>query len=121
MAFRGQDEAPTDIQYKTLIEHCVTLCLYMKILPKNVIGHREVPGMCIILGNGSKKYKKECPGMKIDLDKMRNEISCRLQRRLWSEELYNGKIDGIFGIESINALKAFNPFNNKQINWKVNV
>lgn len=100
---------PTAEQYKSLISHLVVLCLYLKIEPNMVFGHREAPWMYKILSKGTKQYKKECPGMKIDLDKMRNAICIGLQERLYREGLYCDKIDGIFGTKSKLALKNFNP------------
>jgi hypothetical protein len=89
----------------------------MKILPKRVIGHREVPGMWLLLGNGSKKYKKTCPGMGVNMNVLRGEVTRRLQRRLAAEDLYHGRIDGDFGKLSKAALKAFKPSPDR-INWK---
>jgi N-acetyl-anhydromuramyl-L-alanine amidase AmpD len=111
MAFKGQVDiiSPTEKQYDALLKHLVVLCLYFKVLPSNVIGHREVPGMFTILGKGSVKYKKTCPGMSVNLDRLRSEVTLYLQRRLAAEDLYHGKIDGIFGPLSQKALDAFNP------------
>lgn len=110
MAFRGQDNvSPTPQQAKALEEHLTILCLYLKILPKRIRGHREVPGMVTILGNGSKKWKKTCPGLAVDLDKLRRDVTLRLQRRLSAENLYKGRIDGIFGPKSRAALRAHVP------------
>lgn len=108
LAFRGQtNQPPTPAQYEALMKQLVVLCLYFKVLPKKVIGHREVPGMFTILGNGSKKYKKSCPGLGINLSVMRHELTGRLQRRLAAEGLYQGAIDYKFGKQSKAALKAF--------------
>lgn len=110
MAFRGQDNvAPTSAQAIALEEHLTILCLYLKIYPQKIYGHREVPGMVTILGNGSKRWKKTCPGLAVDLDKLRRNVTLRLQRRLSAENLYKGKIDGIFGRKSKAALKAHVP------------
>jgi len=108
MCFRGQDYGvrPTLLQFETLRKHLVKLCLYFKILPKRIVGHREVPGMWTLLGNGSKRYKKTCPGMSVDLDELRSEIAVRMQRVLSSVGLYEGAIDGLFGRKSKKALKA---------------
>jgi N-acetyl-anhydromuramyl-L-alanine amidase AmpD len=108
MAFEGQNgDMPLPPQYEALLSHLVILCLYIGILPQNIIGHREVPGMMTILGNGSKRYRKSCPGMAIDLDLMRKQIATRLQERLKEEACYSGEIDGIFGPKSQTALKTF--------------
>jgi hypothetical protein len=109
MAYKGQTagEYASEAQRAALQEHLVRLCLYLKVLPKNVIGHREVPGMFTILGKGSVKYKKTCPGMSVDLNLVREETTLRLQRRLGSEGLYHGRIDGDFGKKSRAALAKF--------------
>lgn len=121
LAFKGQDGiSPSPQQMEALEKHLVILCLYLKVLPVNVIGHREVPGMWKILGNGSKVYKKVCPGMGVDLDQLRRNVTGRLQRRLAAEGLYYGKIDHVFGLKSKAALRAFNPLGNRlsKVNWK---
>jgi len=108
MAFRGQDgNPPPEPQYKAAMERCTQLCLWFHILPKNVKGHREAPGIVIYLGHGRKKYRKTCPGMGVDLDEVRHEITLRLQRKLSAEGLYLGKVDGIFGPKSREALSRF--------------
>lgn len=113
MAFTGQTgEAPAPLQYLALKEHLVILCLYMKILPKRVKGHRESPKAYFFDYRGFKKYKKTCPGWGVDLDELRDDVTRRLQRRLATEGLYQGNIDGDFGRKSNAALKAFNPLNN---------
>lgn len=110
MAFRGQDHGlPYPDQYDALLKHTTKLCLFLHILPERVIGHREVPGMYMILGNGSIRYKKECPGLAVNMNKVRDEITRRLQRRLASLSLYTGKIDGLFGPKSKAALLSFKP------------
>lgn len=120
MAFRGQDDIfPCEAQYTALLEHLVILCLYLKVLPERVIGHREVPSMWTWIGQGSKRYKKSCPSMAINLDKLRHEVTLRLQRRLAAEDLYHGMIDGVFGKLSRAALKAFVPIApGSNIKWK---
>lgn len=118
MAFRGQTgEAPCELQYTALKEHLVVLCLYLKILPVNVKGHREADGFWKRLGRGGIKYKKTCPGMGVDLDALRADITRRLQRRLAAEGLYRGKIDGDFGRKSRAGLDAFQPSEERRPNW----
>lgn len=123
LAFKGQTgEPPTAAQELSLKEHLVILCLYMKVLPENIKGHREGPGMLrSLLGKGPKKYKKTCPGWGINLDSLRNEVTCRLQKRLAAERLYTGKIDGAFGPKSKKALKLFDPassYKGNLVNWR---
>lgn len=115
------DKAPLNIQYNASIKYLSALCLYFKIVPSNVLGHREVPGMYTIFGNGSKRFIKECPGRFIDLDKMRCDLVGRIQCRLKLEGLYQGRLDYIFGPKTYNALMEFNPLQNKYIKGKKNV
>jgi N-acetyl-anhydromuramyl-L-alanine amidase AmpD len=108
MAFRGQDgHAPEAAQLKAAEEHITTLCLYLHVSPKRVIGHRECSGMFTILGNGSKRYRKTCPGMGVNLDMFRSTVASRMQRILTEKGLYDGLIDGIFGPKSTAALKMY--------------
>lgn len=110
LAFKGQNGgAPDGKQLIALEEHLTVLCLYLKISPNYIIGHREVPGMFTILGKGSRKYKKSCPGWGIDLDILRTTVSFRLQKRLVTEGLYRSRIDGLFGPKSMAALLAYKP------------
>jgi N-acetyl-anhydromuramyl-L-alanine amidase AmpD len=123
LAFKGQSgKPPVAEQMKALEEHLTTLCLYLKILPRMIKGHREGPGMLLqSLGRGSKRYKKTCPGMGIDLSALRDRVTRRLQRRLASEGLYRGKIDGAFGPKSKAALRQFKPLDRKKlhlVNWR---
>jgi N-acetyl-anhydromuramyl-L-alanine amidase AmpD len=121
MAFRGQDGRPPEVaQYDALKRHLVVLCLYMKILPERVFGHRECPWMSTVLGNGSVRYKKECPGMGVNLDQLRDSVTRKLQERLQEERLYTGRIDGAFGPASRKALLAFDPLRSstRLINWR---
>lgn len=108
LAYRGKKEdSPTKPQFDSLMENLAYLCLYFHIPPQEVFGHRELPWMVTILGNGSKAYKKECPGMSIDLDQLRFNLSKDLQKRLKAIGLYKDSIDGNFGPKSKEALSQF--------------
>ena len=104
MAFKGQDgEPPCNTQYLATVEQCVWLCLKFHILPKNVRGHREGPGIAI-LGKGPVRYKKTCPGMGVDLEELRDFVCRKLQEILREVGLYEGLVDGKFGRKSKKAL-----------------
>ena len=107
MAFKGQidTEKPTDKQYLSMVYQCSKLCTEFNIHPHNVIGHREVPGMYTILGNGSKKYKKSCPGMAISLPFLRKNVIITLQSQMTLNGLYTAKIDGLWGKLSAKGFK----------------
>jgi N-acetylmuramoyl-L-alanine amidase len=110
MAFEGKDKIlPPTEQMVALVNLLTTICLYTKILPERVMGHREVPGMYILTGKGSKVFRKVCPGMGIDLDKLRDLVTRELQQRLKNVNLYTGDIDGKFGPNSKAALKNYYP------------
>lgn len=70
-------------------------CLKYKIEPKRVKGHREIT------------RGKTCPGMYINLEDLRLELSKRLQTKLKEAGLYKGEIDGDFGKNSRAALVAW--------------
>lgn len=107
MAYEGEDISPPAAQYDSLVKQLVILCLYLKVIPQNIRGHRELPWMFTIIGKGSKKFKKWCPGKVVNLENLRAEITFRLQKRLAAEGLYEGAIDGVFGRKSKAALQAF--------------
>ena len=88
----------------------VLKCLTYKLNPETqIVGHRELPAYFVLLGNGSKKYRKTCPGMLVDMDEFRTRVSKGLQLFLKSFMLYEGEIDGMFGAKSIQALYALDP------------
>lgn len=111
MAYEGGSEPPPEAQILATAKHLVRLCLFLKIRPERVYGHREAPWMSTVVGRGSVRYKKACPGMQVDMAKMRDMVTRGLQKRLKDEGLYHGAIDGIFGAKSIHALADFDPRN----------
>ena len=79
----------------------------LHIDPDNIKGHRELPGTGYRIVNGVKKLRKTCPGMLVNLDKVRYIVSMAVQRVLKTQGLYQDKIDGIFGPISEKALKNY--------------
>lgn len=115
IAYKGEQEPPSEKQMKSLEEQLTRLCLFMTVSPKMIVGHREAPWVTQVLGNGSIRYKKTCPGMAIDLDRLRKQVALRLQRKLAAEMLYNHRlIDGIWGPRSQQALIDFKDTLNVQ-------
>lgn len=80
MAYRGQDSHPGDQLYSAAVSHVVRLCRYLRLTEKDVLGHRELPFMYKILGNGSKKYKKMCPGVYVDMEVFRIQVKDGLSK-----------------------------------------
>lgn len=104
--------APNDNMIKSLQCHCGDLCLDLKLSPMSVVGHRELQGTGWIPGSyGSKRLRKTCPGMKVDLDLLRKNIATYMQVQLNIKGLYTGAIDGLFLNQSRAALKRYARLN----------
>lgn len=99
---------PTVNALKALTAHCGKLCLKFGLTPDRVFGHRELKGTGWFRNKyGSKRLRKTCPGLKVDLDKVRKAVAEYMQIYLRIQGYYKGKIDGDFGKNSRKALKAF--------------
>lgn len=98
---------PSDLMLKTCYDHCADLCLYLRLTPDNIVGHRELSGTGFNIFKGSKVLRKTCPGLKVDLDLMRVEVAKRMQKKLKDKGLYQGDIDGSFGPGSKVALSKY--------------
>lgn len=78
----GDQDPPTEAQWKALVELCSDICLRHNLKARHVIGHREinrlVDGQIV-----SRRYRtsKTCPGAKIDLDELRDAVREALTRR----------------------------------------
>ena len=98
---------PTTNALKALVSHCGKLCLRFNLTPDRVLGHRELFGTGWFRNkHGSKRLRKTCPGLKINLDVLRKNIAEYMQIYLRLTGLYRGKIDGDFGHNSRKALDA---------------
>ena len=76
-------------------------------IPDSVVGHRELKGTGWVLFKGSKKLRKTCPGIHVDLDLLRTNVSKYMQIVLGINDFYHGSIDGIFGPNSNKALTLY--------------
>lgn len=108
------DNQPPDKAISRLNRHLVSICLGLKILPKDVRGHRELEdtGWRWRIGDNGMKTKsliKWCPGQFVDMDTIRWTLTRRLQKRLLREGYYTGAVDGIFGPLSTEALYNWEP------------
>jgi hypothetical protein len=106
--------------YDNALKVATYLCLKYKVQPKNLFGHRELwqTGWDWSPNHDKKVLRKICPGLTIDLDVFRYQVSRMIQEFLNSfcpetgrwEKGFDGKfvtVDGIFGPKTI---KAFNGF-----------
>lgn len=81
----GDKHAPTEAQWRSLVELCADICMRRTLKPYNVIGHRElnrlVDGQII-----SRRYRtaKTCPGAMVDLDLLRNDVAEAIASRTCS-------------------------------------
>jgi len=81
LAYRasGNTAPPPAIQVATASELFARLCATLSLSPATgVVGHRELLGTGYTIQNGMKQLRKECPGLKIDLDEFRQDVARRL-------------------------------------------
>jgi len=98
---------PTSTAIERLLDLLHKLCLAELVSPVQIFGHRELKGTGWTLQKGSKRLRKTCPGMAVDLDYIRDSVTKRVQQTLKSEGLYGGRIDGYWGKKSKKAFKVF--------------
>lgn len=105
----GKDTyAPTTYSLLALQTRCGDICLELGLTPNKVVGHRELKGTGWFWGNGSRRLRKTCPGLQVDLNLLRTNIAKYMQCKLMMAGLYMAAIDGDFGKKSRAALKGYN-------------
>jgi|SRR5882672_1044468 len=77
------------------------LCLKFKVPPSMLVGHRELPMTGFFMKQDHKVLRKICPGMAIDLDIFRFEVTKYMQEAL------NVVQDGVFGPKTLQALSSY--------------
>lgn len=92
---------------KALELRCGELCLKLGLTPFSVVGHRELKGTGWILFKGSKKLRKTCPGLHVDLNLLRINVARYMQIILGIHGLYTDAVDGMFGPKSMEALVLY--------------
>lgn len=105
MAYKasGAMEPPPEVQMTATVEAVAHTCLHLGILPGSVVGHRELFGTGWGLRGGRKYLMKECPGMLVNLDKFRKDVTMKIQEELGIV------IDGVFGPETKEAMELYVP------------
>jgi len=96
--------APSENMIRSIQVRLGDVCLHLRFTPDKIVGHRELSGTGWYLFKGSKKFRKTCPGMLVDLDQLRLNVSKYMQIVMKCSHLYKGKIDGDFGPKSQAAL-----------------
>jgi len=102
-----QHFTPTDEALNSLYARAGNICLDLCILPKNVIGHREVPKSGFIWYRGSKVLIKSCPGSLVSMVEVRFNITRYVQQELKDKGFYSARVDGDFGKLSQRAWVLF--------------
>ena len=104
----GKDVFPApELALKTLQTRCGDICLQLGLTPDKVVGHRELKGTGWFFSKGSKRLRKTCPGLKVDLDLLRHNIASYMQIVLKMHGVYSGKIDGQFGSMSRSSFTEY--------------
>jgi len=91
----------------TLETRCGDICLKFGLTPDKVVGHRELKGTGWTMFKGSKRLRKTCPGLKVDLDIVRRNVARYMQIVLGAGGFYTGKVDGLFGPQSNKAFRLY--------------
>jgi len=105
---KGEDVyAPKRALLHTLEVRCGQICLNLGLTPDKVVGHRELKGTGWTMFKGSKRLRKTCPGIRVDLDKVRRNVARYMQIILGANGFYIGKVDGLFGPQSDKAFKLY--------------
>ena len=94
---------------------CGELCLDFNLTPDKVVGHRELKGTGWVMFKGSKTLRKTCPGINVDLELMRYDISRYMQIVLGTNGFYTAAVDGIFGPKSKEALNSYRVSENSYV------
>ncbi len=71
-----------DLMLKNAQCHIGDLCLKYGLTPDKVKGHRELKGTGWEMIRGRKRLLKTCPGMSVDLHKLRTNIAKYMQIKL---------------------------------------
>jgi len=99
--------APTTEMLQSTYAHAGNACLNFGFSPDAVIGHRELKNTGWFMFKGSRKLRKTCPGIHMNLSNMRTQIAIHMQLVMQRDNVYKGEIDGLFGKQSRSAMKSW--------------
>jgi len=104
---KSSDNVPSKKAIEKLGNLLRSLCLQECVPPTKIFGHRELKGTGWTLQKGSKRLRKTCPGMSLDLDLLRQEVAAKLQITMQTSGIYGGEIDGLWGPKSQKAFDIY--------------
>lgn len=78
----GNSQPPPEVQLKAAIDYIAHVNIHFGIPANQTFGHRELLGTGYNLADGKKVLRKECPGIKIDLDRFREDLDVRMRALL---------------------------------------
>ena len=99
--------APTKEALQALFKRVGGICLILGLTPDKVVGHRELRGTGWFWFKGSRRFRKLCPGLQVNMDEVRIGVAKYMQLVLKIDKFYRGSIDGIFGAKSKKALEEY--------------
>ncbi|MBD3368464.1 MAG: HAD hydrolase-like protein [Candidatus Eisenbacteria bacterium] len=79
LAYEGADEAPPARQLEVAAAVCAHLVSRFGLSPDRVLAHRELEGTGFVVEDGRSVQRKECPGMRIDMDAFRDRVREHLE------------------------------------------
>ena len=100
----NSENRPSGLMLESLTWLLVQLCIHENVSPQKIFGHRELKGTGWFNDKGSKRLRKTCPGMALDMKELRSRVTWKLQETLKDLGEYKGDVDGDFGSMSKSAL-----------------
>jgi hypothetical protein len=79
LAYEGDAEAPGRRQLDVAVAICAHLAARFGLSAERVMGHRELEGTGYVEEGGERLLRKECPGMAIDMDAVRERVRTLLE------------------------------------------
>lgn len=74
----GENDELLPVQWEKAVELFAYLANELDISIENIVGHRELEETGYYFENGKKVLRKECPGLKIDLDLFRKQVQKKI-------------------------------------------
>lgn len=85
LAYEGADEPPDERQLAVAASVCAHLVSRLGLEAGRVLGHRELEGTGYVVEDGERVSRKDCPGLRIDMETFRARIRRLLESSLGPE------------------------------------